>query len=204
VRWTKAACGPALTIGTPRREWSIESLAVDLAMVPSGLPLDDVDVVVCSALLDLASRQWLERLLVQLRTPFYASLTVDGRDTWLPRHPADSAVKLAFQRDQRREKGLGPALGTDAVRVAEEILATSGFETLTATSDWRITRRQRSFGRLLARMTAQAARRAMPAQTDKIAEWARARRAHAAHSGLAVRIGHRDLLAFPPGSGSVC
>jgi hypothetical protein len=79
--------------------------------------LDGVDAVVCSALLDLTSRQWMERLFAALRTPFYASLTVDGRDAWFPRHPADLAVRLAFRCDQRREKGFGFALGVDAARV---------------------------------------------------------------------------------------
>jgi hypothetical protein len=187
---------PALTISTSNCAWYIETLAIDLTNVPRGLPLDEVDAVVCSALLDLTSRHWIERLVAELRTPFYSSLTVDGRDAWSPPHPADLAVRLAFQRDQRREKGLGLALGVDAVRVAEEFLATSGFETLTARSDWLIGRGER-FGPLFARMTARAARRAVPAEAVKFAEWTRARRIQAADKRLAIRIGHRDILAFP-------
>jgi hypothetical protein len=198
ARLTGRPRAPALTIGTSHFAWHIESLAIDLAKVPRGLPLDEVDAVVCSALLDLTSRPWMERLFAGLRAPFYASLTVDGRDAWFPRHTADLAVRLAFRRDQRREKGLGLALGVDAVRVAEELLATSGFETFTATSDWRIARGERSLGRLFARMTAQGARRAVPAQAGKVAEWTRARLGQAAHARLAIRIGHRDILAFPP------
>src|SRR5262249_48358947 len=156
----------------------------------------DVDAVVCSALLDLTSRQWMERLFAAIRTPFYASLTVDGRDTWFPRHPADLAVRLAFRRDQRREKGLGLALGVDAARVAEELLAASGFATFRATSDWHIARGEGSLGRLLARITAQAASQAVPAQAGKIAAWTRARTAQAAQARLAIRIGHCDILAF--------
>ena len=137
------------------------------------------------------------------RTPFYASLTVDGRDAWFPRHPADLAVRLAFRRDQRREKGLGLALGVDAPWFAKELLAALGFETLGATSDWRIVRGERSLGRLFARMTAQAASEAMPARASKIASWYGARLEQAAQARLAIRIGHRDILAFPPRAGMV-
>ena len=203
ARLTKESRTPALIIGTSRGAWRINTLAIDLAKVPRGLPLDGVDAVVCSALLDLVSRQWMERLFVALRSPFYASLTVDGRDAWFPRHPADLAVQLAFRRDQRREKGLGLALGVDAPWFAKELLAALGFETLGATSDWRIVRGERSLGRLFARMTAQAASEAMPARASKIAPWYRARLEQAAQARLAIRIGHRDILAFPPRAGVV-
>ena len=198
ARLTRESRAPALTIGTSHGAWRIETLAIDLAKVPRGVPLDGIDAVVCSALLDLTSRQWMERLFAALRTPFYASLTVDGRDAWFPRHPADLAVRLAFRRDQRREKGLGLALGVDAARVAEELLAASGFETISATSDWRIARGERSLGRVFARMTAQAASQAMPTRVGKIAAWTRARLDQATQARLAIRIGHCDILAFPP------
>jgi hypothetical protein len=198
ARLTRESRAPALTIGTSNGAWRIEPLAIDLAKVPRGVPLDGIDAVVCSALLDLTSRRWMERLFAALRTPFYASLTVDGRDAWFPRHPADLAVRLAFRCDQRREKGLGLALGVDAARVAEELLAASGFETISATSDWRIARGERRLGRVFARMTAQAASQAMPTRVGKIAAWIRARLDQATQARLAIRIGHRDILAFPP------
>ena len=53
-------------------------------------------------------------LITQLAVPFLACLTVDGRDTWLPRHPHDARVRTAFRRDQRQDKGFGPALGAAA------------------------------------------------------------------------------------------
>ena len=197
VRLTGSSGAPALTIRSSNGPWHIESLAIDLAKVPRGLPFKEIDGVVCSALLDLTSRRWMGRLVAGLRTPFYASLTVDGRDAWFPHHPADLAIRLAFRRDQRRDKGLGLALGIDAARVAEKVLAKSGFETFTASSDWRIPRGERSLGRLFARMTAEAARRAATGRAGKIAEWTKARLSHADQARLAIRIGHRDILALP-------
>jgi SAM-dependent methyltransferase len=189
----------ALSLHTPLGQWRIETLATDLDEVPQGLPLAAVDAVVCSALLDLTSRAWMERLFAALRTPFYASMSVDGRDTWLPRHPADLAVRTAFQRDQRRDKGLGLALGNDAADTALRLLAARGFQTRAATSDWRISRNRPDVTSRFALMTAQAARQAMPGQAKKFAEWASARLQQARKARLAIRIGHRDILALPAG-----
>jgi hypothetical protein len=125
---------------------------------------------------------------------------VDGRDLWLPRHPGDGAVRAAFQRDQRRDKGLGPALGNDAADVALQLLAARGFETRAAASDWRIPRDRRSITGRFARMTARSAHRAVPAQAKEITAWTSARLGQAQRVQLSIRIGHRDILAFPPES----
>jgi hypothetical protein len=126
-------------------------------------------------------------------------MSVDGRDTWLPRHPTDRAVRTAFRRDQRRDKGLGLALGNDAADVALRLLAARGFQTRAATSDWCISRNASDVSARFALMTAQAARQAMPAQAKKFAEWTGARLQQAMKARLAIRIGHRDILAFPAG-----
>jgi hypothetical protein len=39
----------------------------------------------------------------------------------------------------------------------------------------------------------------MPAQAKKFAEWTGARLQQAMKARLAIRIGHRDILAFPAG-----
>jgi hypothetical protein len=190
---------PKLILSTHLGQWHIETLAVELAEVPRGLPIGAVDAVVCSALLDLTSCAWMERFFSALRTPFYASMSVDGRDAWLPRHPADRAIRTAFQLDQRRDKGLGPALGSDAADMALRLLRRRGFETSTATSDWQIPRSASDVTLEFAEMTARPARRAAPALARKFAQWALARRRQAMDGRLAIRIGHRDILAFPPG-----
>ena len=174
-------------------------MRVDLASVPRGLPLADSDAVVCSALLDLVSRRWMERLLSHCRRPFYASLTVDGCDAWFPRHPADLAVRGAFRRDQHREKGLGLALGVEAVETARAILAARGFEIHEGRSDWRIPRGERRLGGLFAGMTARAAGEAEPNRRGKFEAWMADRARQSKAGKLGIRIGHRDILAFPPG-----
>ena len=103
-------------------------------------PLDAADVVVCSALLDLVSAAWLERLVATLSTPLLACLNVDGRDAFLPRHPLDAAVRGGFRADQGRDKGFGPALGPCAPAALHAALAAAGFAAASAPSDWRIPR----------------------------------------------------------------
>jgi hypothetical protein len=198
ARRADGSTGPALTLNAPSGPWRIETLVTDLAQAPRGLPLSLVDAVVCSALLDLTSRAWMERLFGGLALPFYAGMNVDGQDAWLPRHPADLAVRTAFRGDQRRDKGLGPALGNLAVDTAMQLLGSGGFETCVARSDWQISRGDAALAGTLVEMTAQPARRAMPAQAAKFTRWATARSRQAQASRLSIRIGHRDLLAFPP------
>jgi SAM-dependent methyltransferase len=201
--WTVAWPGGALLVHTPKGVWRIEGLALDLADAPAGLPLAHTDVVLCSALLDLVSTSWLARFAAALHSPFFAGLSVDGRDEWLPRHPADAIVAAGFRRDQGRDKGFGRALGVHAPSVALRTLAARGFAVTSAPADWRVPGSALRMTRTLVRGTADAARAALPARHAAIAGWEAARTQQAIQGRLAIRIGHRDLLALEPaGSGS--
>jgi len=198
ARFSRGPRPSGLTVQAPLGPWRIETLPVDLAEAPRGLPLAEADAVVCSALLDLVSRRWMERLFARLQQPFYASLSVDGRDGWFPRDLADLALRRAFARDQRRDKGLGLALGAEAAPTALQILAARGYETYEAASDWRIARGEVRLSRLFAGMTAQAALQGEPERRRSFEAWMAARNRQATAGKLAIRIGHRDILAFPP------
>jgi SAM-dependent methyltransferase len=189
----------SLLLRTSTGDWQIETLITDLSRVPHGLPLDTVDAVVCSALLDLVSRGWMARLFTALRVPFYAGLTVNGHDAWRPQHSGDSAVRIAFRRDQQRDKGLGLALGNNAGETALQLLRDLGFHTRMTTSDWRIPGSARAVTSRFAQMTASSARQSMPAQARKIGEWTNDRLKQAAKARLSIRIGHCDILGIPPG-----
>ena len=89
-----------------------------------------VDLVTTSALLDLVSANWLERLVVELaarRLPVYAALSYDGRVDFTPQDPRDAAVIAAVNLHQRGDKGFGPALGAAAARTAIECLQRVGY-----------------------------------------------------------------------------
>lgn len=188
------AVGDALHVSTPHGLWRMQVAQHDLSIRP--LPGDDrdapPDAVVCSALLDLVSAAWLRGLCRAVSIPVLACLTVDGRDVWRPRHRYDALVRTSFRRDMRRDKGLGPALGTDAVRSVTSLAAS-------APSDWHIPSAALRMQRTLIDATADAARAATPAQTRAITEWQEARLHQALRGRLAITIGHRDILLLPSG-----
>ncbi len=197
--WMVTFPGHAMLVHTPAGAWRVEALIADLAAMPAGIPFADADAVLCSALLDLVSASWLERLADALHVPFYAALSVTGHDRFLPPHAADRRVQAAFRRDQARDKGLGFALGPRAPAVAAALLAARGFAVRSAASEWRIPRGALAMLREMILGTGAAARRARPASRRAIAAWEAARLRQAVAGRLAIRIGHRDILALPKG-----
>jgi hypothetical protein len=187
----------AQLVHTPQGAWRMEALLADLAD-PAALPWHGIDGVVCSALLDLVSAAWLERLVGLLRGPMLACLSVDGRDRFAPPHPLDAAVRTGFRRDQLRDKGFGPALGPRAPAVLHAALAARGFTVASALSDWCVPASALVMLRELVPTHAEAAARWRPAQRSAIAAWENRRVRQAIAGRLAIRIGHRDSLALPP------
>ncbi|MCS6921155.1 MAG: class I SAM-dependent methyltransferase [Elioraea sp.] len=192
------APGRALLVHTPHGAWRIEALARDVAANPERLPLREHDAVICSALLDLVSARWLEVLASALHAPFAAFLSVDGRDLWLPRDGDDRLIARGFARDMGRDKGFGPALGPRAPAHAVRLFAALGFRVLAAPSDWIIPRVGHAMLTAMVTGHADAAAAALPAFADRIDAWRERRLAQIARGRLALRIGHRDLLALPP------
>ncbi|NOG69322.1 class I SAM-dependent methyltransferase [Roseicella sp. DB1501] len=199
-----------LLVHAPGGAWRIETLITDLAEAPANLPLANADAVVSSALCDLVSRPWLERVAAALRLPFYASLCVDGPARFTPPHPGDARVATGFRRDQARDKGFGgPALGPRAPAAIAEVFAARGFAVESAPSDW-LVRQRGSVAHpalrdvadpLLAALVedhAGAAARQDARSLGRIEAWAAARLAQVEAQRLSARIGHRDVLALPP------
>ena len=99
------------------------------------------DLVTTSALLDLVSDEWLERLAVEAaarRLPVYAALSYDGRIEMTPTDATDSAIVEAVNRHQRTDKGFGPALGPSAAAVAIAQFRALGYSIVQGRSDWTI------------------------------------------------------------------
>ncbi|MCX8133191.1 MAG: class I SAM-dependent methyltransferase [Roseococcus sp.] len=192
----------ALLVHAPTGAWRIEGLLTDLAAAPEGLPLGAVDAVTCSALCDLVSAPWLERLAAALarhRLPFYAALNVTGRERFSPPHPGDAWVARGFARDQRRAKGFGgPALGPAAPAAIARAFAAAGYRVLRAPSDWVIPPSAGAMARALALGHAEAALRHERREAWRIEAWAEARAAAAEAGRLSIRVPHQDLLCLPP------
>ena len=191
-----------LLVHTPHGAWRVEGLIADLAEAPDNLPLSATDAVVCSALCDLVSRDWVERMAAACaarRLPFYAALNVAGRDRFTPPHPADALVARGFRRDQARDKGFGgKALGPDAPGVLRAAFEAQGYAVHLAPSDWVLSPHDREMADALAVAHARAAMAQERREARRIAGWLAARSRLAEAGRLAVRVQHRDLLALPP------
>ncbi|WP_085316185.1 class I SAM-dependent methyltransferase [Derxia lacustris] len=180
----------------------IERQPLDLAQQLHRLALDGVQLVTGSALLDLVSADWLDRLAAQAAGAGAAllfALSVDGRCDWLPADPQDGAAQALFDRHQRRDKGFGPALGLAAVAHLAQRLAARGYRVAQAPSDWVIEGEAAAdmLAALLDGMAAAAAEQAQDegAAPDSLRDW-QCRR-HALLAASRLRIGHVDLLAWP-------
>ena len=152
------------------------------------------DIVTGSALIDLASADWLDRLAAALprHAALYMALSYDGVEHWHPAPPAEAAGHAAFLTHQRRDKGFGPALGPDAAAHLADALRARGWEVSLARSDWRLNDGQRALITALADGAAEAVAETGALAPETLEDWRAARR-----SADRVTVGHLDLLALP-------
>lgn len=192
ARWRLVDHDPALlTLAGDAAGGRAELVEADLGD-PAALPLEDATLVTASALLDLVPEAWVAGLARRLRVPFYAALSYDGRMEWTPGDPRDAAVAAAFDRHQRGDKGLGPALGPAAAERSAWVFETAGFTVETAPSPWSLGSDQGALQRALVEGIAAAAREA---GAEDAAAWGARRRELAARTHCTI--GHLDLLAIP-------
>lgn len=161
--------------------------------------IGDCDLVATSALLDLVSSGWLDRLVAALARrsrPLYAALSYDGTIVLSPDSQHDGEVIAAINRHQRTDKGFGPALGPDAARVAPERLRAAGFIVVEGRADWEFGAADVVIQMEMLAGWAGAAREigADPAVT---AQWLGERRDHVSAGRSQMRVGHIDFFATP-------
>ena len=230
IRFVDLACGTGSTLRAvaPRfkaaQNWrladndlSLLARAADTARPPqvtvTTMPLDlnrdleaaldgPIDLVTTSALLDLVSQDWLERLAAETMArsiPLYAALSYDGRIVLAPTHPLDAKITAAVNQHQRGNKGFGPALGPTAVRAAIARFEALGCTVIHGTSDWFVGPEDREFQLEIFSGWASAARETGVSLADSV-EWLTFRRdqTNAGHSS--VRVGHVDIFARPAGT----
>ncbi len=177
---------------------SVQAQPVDLAR-DLELALDGpLDLITCSALLDLVSAPWLERLVVEAAArslPLYAALSYDGRATLSPPHAFDSEMVAAVNRHQRRDKGFGPALGPQAAAFAVARFEAVGYAVVQGRSDWTFEPQDGAIQDAILTGWAGAARELGDVPLEEIAAWFTHRREQLAQSRLLV--GHVDFFAAP-------
>jgi len=168
---------------------------VDIDQLDS-LPWEGVTLVTASALLDLVTEDWLVRLSEVLTVPFYAALSYNGQMHWDPVDPRNQAVTEAFNRHQRQNKGLGPALGPTSVEKTIEVFEAAGFTVLHGDSPWQLGPEFTELQQALVAGIAQAASEAAGEPDETTAKaWGETRVAQAAQTRCVI--GHGDLLIIP-------
>jgi hypothetical protein len=158
------------------------------------------DLITASALFDLVSDAWLDRLARESAAralPVYAALTYDGRIDLFPADPLDAVIISAVNAHQRTDKGFGPALGPSAGAAAISRFEALGYSVAHGTSDWVIGTADQEIQLELLGGWAAAAREIDALPHDDIGGWL-ARRTTAAIKGAStMRVGHVDFFATP-------
>lgn len=162
-----------------------------------------VDLVTTSALLDLVSDDWLQRLVEEIgarRLPLYAALSYDGRVEFDPVDQADAAIVAAVNAHQRTDKGFGAALGPEAWREAVARFERVGYAVTQGPSDWVFEPSHHEIQTEVLSGWAAAARETGNVPLAKVIDWLARRRAHVAAGRSSIRVGHVDFFARPTGT----
>jgi SAM-dependent methyltransferase len=159
-----------------------------------------VDLVTTSALLDLVSEAWLDRLAVASAArsiPVYAALSYDGRAELDPGDPFDTAIVAAVNVHQHTDKGFGLALGPAAASCAIARFESLGYSVVYGASDWVIEPDDRDIQMEIFAGWASAARELGDLSLADTVEWLTRRRAAVAAGRSSIRVGHVDIFARP-------
>jgi hypothetical protein len=192
----------ASTLGRPPHVTVVAKpvdLARDLELALEG-PLD---LITTSALLDLVSPEWLDRLIVEAaarRLPVYAALTYDGRAIPEPGEAFDIELLAGFNLHQRTDKGFGPALGPTAATRVVERFEHFGYAVVQGRSDWVFGPADRDIQDALFAAWAELGALTTTMSSGEIAGWLAKRRACLAAGRSRLRIGHVDIFARPIGT----
>jgi hypothetical protein len=182
---------------------TVTPVPVDLARDLEAALDGPVELVTTSALLDLVSHDWLDRLATETaarRLPIYAALSYDGLATLDPVDPLDSVVIDAVNQHQRRDKGFGPALGPAAAATAPARFEAMGYQVTQGASDWVFGLQDAEVQTEVLTGWAVAAREVGEASIGDIIGWLARRRDHIAAGRSAMRVGHVDFFARPIGT----
>ena len=198
--WRLIDHDPALLNEALRRHGQheiIEDYEADLLDIDA-LPLGAATLLSASALFDLASADLVDHLVEKLArqaSAFYAALNYDGRTQWTPAHPFDQHVLQAFNEDQRRDKGLGPALGPQSSAHLQQALERAGYHVQIADSAWDLGPAQQQLVADLIRGIKGAVAAGYGLDKQSLDDW-EAFRLENSVTGRCI-IGHLDVLAFP-------
>ncbi len=178
-------------------EYRLQTHALDLRDV-GRLPIAEARLITASALLDLVSADFIDTLVAQMAgkpVGLYAALNYNGISRWEPTHELDESVLAAFNRDQSRDKGFGPALGPAAGEYLERACTAAGLTVVRGDSPWLLDGQDATLlGELIEGIGAAVLSDA-DLEKSALEDWADFRKAHVEDGSCIV--GHMDLLALP-------
>jgi len=180
---------------------------INVTAVPTDLNRDleavldgPVDLITTSALLDLVSDDWLQRLVVETaarRLPVYAALSYDGRIEMNPADAADQKIVAAVNAHQHTDKGFGLALGPDAASQAIQRFERVDYTLVQGPSDWVFAPTDREIQVEVLSGWAAAARDTGEVPLSDIIAWLKRRRELVTAGRSSIRVGHVDFFARP-------
>lgn len=204
LRWRLVDHDQILLAEAQHRQGSaqqIETFKLDLSDIKT-LPLEGAQLVTASALFDLVSADFIDTLASTLKAQsrqnpvgIYAALNYNGTTHWTPSHPLDDTILQAFNQDQKRDKGFGPALGPEAGKILQQLFKQAGFEVYSASSPWLLDSADQRLVSELITGIASAVAGSPGLETDALEDWVRFRQLKTT-SGTCT-VGHTDLLALP-------
>jgi len=162
-----------------------------------------IDLVTTSALLDLVSEAWLDRLAVETLArsiSICAALSYDGRIEINPYNSFDVAIVTAVNAHQRGDKGFGPALGPTAADAAIARFESLGCSVIHGKADWVIGPHDREFQMAIFAGWASAVRERGDLSLTDTVGWLTWRRDAVAAGCSSIRVGHVDIFARPTGA----
>jgi hypothetical protein len=190
---------PGQLVSADGRACKIVTRFVDLSVLDDGL-FDNRQLVTASALLDLVSESWIQRLAQHCRRSravVLFALTYNGRIGCDPEESEDRMIRELVNRHQRTDKGFGPALGPSAPAVAERVFADAGYAVRRAPSDWLLKPDMHELQRQLIEGWASAAREIDSSRRPVIDGWLSRRLSLIERGTSRITVGHDDLLAVP-------
>ncbi len=156
-----------------------------------------ISLVTASALLDLTTAAWIDRLVAQCRragNAVWIALSVNGVQEWTPTVAGDEAVRQGFNAHQQRDKGFGAALGPAGGEYLGVALANAGYSVTQTPADWQLI--GAAHGPLLARLIDDYAAVAREMGVVEVDAWRQQR--HACLASTHLRVGHDDVLGLLP------
>jgi hypothetical protein len=162
-----------------------------------------LDLVTTSALLDLVSLDWLERLTMEAAArslPVYAALTYGGRTVIEPADSFDQQILTQVDEHQRTDKGFGPALGPTAATRIAELFERTGYRVLQGPCDWDIGSSDRAIQEVIFAGWAEVASQSRELPPDLVRRWLARRHACLDEGRSSLHVGHVDIFARPIGT----